>query len=87
LYIKGHLDGKPVGRMMVDGGASVNIILLSLFEKMGHKECDLKQTNMSLSGFSVELAKAKEIITTTKTLCSIGCKVIFRIGQPSRYYS
>jgi hypothetical protein len=37
LYIKGHLDGKPVGRMMVDGGASVNIILLSLFEKMGTK--------------------------------------------------
>jgi hypothetical protein len=25
--------------------------------------------------------------TTTKILCSIGCKVIFRIGQPSRYYS
>jgi hypothetical protein len=25
--------------------------------------------------------------TTTKMLYSIGCKVIFRIGQPSRYYS
>jgi hypothetical protein len=25
--------------------------------------------------------------TTTKTLYSIGCKVIFRIGQPSQYYS
>jgi hypothetical protein len=25
--------------------------------------------------------------TTIKTLCSIGCKVIFYIGQPSRYYS
>jgi hypothetical protein len=25
--------------------------------------------------------------TTTKTFCSIGCKVIFRIGQSSRYYS
>jgi hypothetical protein len=25
--------------------------------------------------------------TTIKTLYSIGCKVIFRIGQSSRYYS
>jgi hypothetical protein len=25
--------------------------------------------------------------TTTKTLCSIGYKIIFRIGQPNRYYS
>jgi hypothetical protein len=26
-------------------------------------------------------------VTTIKTLCSIGCKVIFCIGQPNRYYS
>jgi hypothetical protein len=26
LYIKGHLDGKPMGRMMVDGRASVTTI-------------------------------------------------------------
>jgi hypothetical protein len=51
LYIKGHLDGWPVGRMMVDGGASINIMPLSMFEKLGHKECELKQTNMSLCGF------------------------------------
>jgi hypothetical protein len=59
LYIKVHLDGKPVGHMMVDGGASVNIVLLTLLEKLGHKDCDLKQTNMSLSRFSGELGEAK----------------------------
>ena len=26
LFIKGHIDGKPIGRMLVDGGAGVNII-------------------------------------------------------------
>jgi hypothetical protein len=26
LYIKGHIDGVPMGRMMVDGSASVNIM-------------------------------------------------------------
>jgi hypothetical protein len=35
LYIKGHIDETPVGRMMIDGGASVNIMPLTLFEKLG----------------------------------------------------
>jgi hypothetical protein len=34
LYIKGHINGTLVGHMMVDGGASVNIMPLTLFEKL-----------------------------------------------------
>jgi hypothetical protein len=34
LYIKGHVDGKPMGHMMVDGGATVNIMPLVTFEKL-----------------------------------------------------
>jgi hypothetical protein len=30
LFIKGHIDGKPLGRMMVDGGESVNIMTLHI---------------------------------------------------------
>jgi hypothetical protein len=45
LYIRGHMDGIPVGRIMVDGGARVNIMPMSLFEKLGHQEKDLKKTN------------------------------------------
>jgi hypothetical protein len=70
LYIKGHLDAKPVGRMMVDGGASVNIMLLALLERLGHSERDLKQTNMSLSGFSGEHAEAKGIVSKELTVGS-----------------
>jgi hypothetical protein len=54
LFIKGHLDGKPIGRMMVDEGASVKIMPLTVFRKLGHNEKDLKQTNSRLSGFSGE---------------------------------
>jgi hypothetical protein len=42
LYIRWHRDGVLVGRMMVDGGASVNIMPLTLFERLGHMEGDLK---------------------------------------------
>jgi hypothetical protein len=44
LYVRDHLDGRPVGLMLVDGGASVNIMLLAMFQKFG-------QTNLSLTGF------------------------------------
>jgi hypothetical protein len=70
LYIKGHLDGTPVGKMMVDGGASVNIMLVTLFEILGHTEEDLKHTNMSLRGFAVEPAEAKGIISKELTVGS-----------------
>jgi hypothetical protein len=63
LYIKGHLDGKPVGRMMVDEGASINIMPLVLFEILGHNECNLKQINMSLSRFYGEPDEAKGILS------------------------
>jgi hypothetical protein len=36
LFIKGHLDGKPVGQMMVDRGAIVNIMPWEVFERLGH---------------------------------------------------
>jgi hypothetical protein len=62
LFIQGQLDGTPVGHMLVDGGASINILPLSLFKKLGHVEGDLKSTNLSLSGFAGDPAEAKRII-------------------------
>ena len=35
LYIKGHVNGKPISRMLVDGGAIVNLMPYSLFKKLG----------------------------------------------------
>jgi hypothetical protein len=60
LFIRGHLDGMPVGHMLMDGGASVNILSLSLFMKLDHIEGGLKCINLSLSGFEVILRRPKE---------------------------
>jgi hypothetical protein len=65
FYIKGHLDDKLMGRMMVDGGTSVNIMPLSVFKKLGHVKGDLKQTNLSLSGFSGKPAEVQGIVVTS----------------------
>jgi hypothetical protein len=36
LYIKEHMDGTPVDHMLVDGGACINIMPYTIFEKLGH---------------------------------------------------
>jgi hypothetical protein len=60
LFIQGHLDRTPIGHMLVDGGASVNILSLSLFEKLSHVEGDFKHINLSLSSFAGDPTEAKE---------------------------
>jgi hypothetical protein len=62
LFIRGHLDGTLIGHMLVDGSASINILPLLLFKKLGHVEGDLKRTNLSLSGFAGDPMEAKGII-------------------------
>jgi hypothetical protein len=51
LYMKGHINGKPISQMLVDGGAIVNLMLYSLFKKLGGSDEELIKTNMTVSGF------------------------------------
>jgi hypothetical protein len=51
LYIKGHINGSPVARMLVDGGAVINLMPYSVFKKLGLRDEDLKKTNMVLTDF------------------------------------
>jgi hypothetical protein len=62
LYVKGHLYGKPLNRMLVDGGTCMNILQYSVFEKLGHQMDELLMTNMTLNRFSGEASDAKGII-------------------------
>jgi hypothetical protein len=68
LYLKGHIDGKPVSRMLVDGGAAVNLMPYSLFNKLGHGDDELKKTNMILNGFNGEPTEAKGIFSVELTV-------------------
>jgi hypothetical protein len=62
LFIRGHMDGMPIKHMLIDGGASINILPLSLCKKLSHVEGDMKHTNLSLRGFAGEPTEAKGII-------------------------
>nr|AAQ56356.1 putative polyprotein [Oryza sativa Japonica Group] len=68
LYLKCHIDGKPVSRMLLDGGAAVNLMPYSLFKKLGRGDDELKKTNMILNGFNGEPTEAKGIFSEELTV-------------------
>jgi hypothetical protein len=87
LFIWGHLDRTPVGHMLVDGGASVNILPLLLFKKLGHIEGDLKLTNFSLSGFAGDPTEAKGIICKELTIGSKTLLMVFFVVDVKGRYN
>jgi hypothetical protein len=68
LFIRGHLDRTPIRHKLIDRGASVNILPLSLFKKLSRIEGDLKHTNLSVKGFAGDPTEAKGIICKEVTV-------------------
>jgi hypothetical protein len=71
LYMKGHINGKHISRMLVDGGAIVNLMSYSVFKKLGGSDEELIKTNMTISGVGGgELMGAKGVISMELTIGS-----------------
>jgi hypothetical protein len=49
LYVRGHIDGKLISRMLIDGGAVINLMLYFVFKKLGRKDDELVKTNLMLN--------------------------------------
>jgi hypothetical protein len=50
LYIRGHIDGKLVSRMLIDSGTAINLMPYSIFNKLGREDDELVKTNLMLNG-------------------------------------
>lgn len=51
LYIKAHISGKPVSRVLVDNGAAVNILPLRMVRRLSKSEQDLIPSEVSVTSF------------------------------------
>ena len=59
LYVKGFVDGKPMSKMLVDGGASINLMPYTTFRKLGKGLGDLIETDMMLKDFGGNASKTR----------------------------
>lgn len=76
LYVKGHVDGRPMSKMLVDGGVAVNIMPYATYRKLGKTPKDLIKTNIVLKYFEGKRSEAKgvlniELMIGSKTLLTI----------------
>jgi hypothetical protein len=59
LYLNDFVDGKPMSQMLVDGGASVNLMTYTTFCKLGKGPEDLIETDMMLKDFGGNASKTR----------------------------
>jgi hypothetical protein len=52
LYLRGYINGEPLTKMFVDGGAAVNVMPYTMFRKLGMGPEDLAPTSIILNEFS-----------------------------------
>jgi hypothetical protein len=50
LYIRSHINGRLISRMLVSGSAIVNLMLYSVFKKIKREDEELVKTNLTLKG-------------------------------------
>jgi hypothetical protein len=50
LFMCGHINGIPISRMFIDGGAAINLMLHFLYLMLGKLDDELIRTNMTLNG-------------------------------------
>ena len=86
LYIKAHVDGRPVNRVLVDNGAAVNILPTSMLRKLLKTENDLIVTDVSVSGFASGATKTKGVIPIeVKVGSKIATVAFFVVNTDSTY--
>jgi hypothetical protein len=88
LYMKGHINGKPISRMLVDGGAIVILMPYSLFKKLGGSDEELIKTNMTVSGVGGgEPMGAKGVISMDLTIGSKTLATAFFVAETQGNFS
>jgi hypothetical protein len=87
LYIQGHIDGKPISRMLIDGGAAVNLMPYSMFKKLGQENDELMKTNLMLNGMGGNPMEARGIISMELTVGSKSLTTAFFIVKVQGNYS
>jgi hypothetical protein len=78
LFVRGHIDGIPIAKMLVDGGAAVNLIPYD----------ELVKTNMTLSGVGTDSSiKAREVTSVELTIGTKTLAAAFFVADVEGNYS
>jgi hypothetical protein len=87
LHIWGHIDRKPISRMLIDGGVAINLIPYSIFKKLGREDDELVKTNLTLNGMGGNRMEARAVVSMELTIGSTSVATAFFIVEVQGNYS
>jgi len=70
LFVKGRVDGQPMTKILIDGGAAINIMPYTVYRKLGKGDQDLTKTDMMLKDFDGNVSPVKVAICVELTIGS-----------------
>jgi len=73
LFVKGRVDGQPMTKILIDGGAAINIMPYVVYWKLGKGDQDLTKTDMMLKDFEGNVSPVKGAICVELTIGSKPC--------------
>ena len=80
--MKGHINGRPILWMLVDGGAIVNLMPYPLLKKLGGSDEELIKTDMTVSGVTgSEPLGAKGVVSMELTIGSKTLPTAFFVAE------
>ena len=68
LFVKGRVDGQPITKILIDGGAVINIMPYAVYRKLGKGDQDLTKIDMMLKDFEGNVSPVKGAICIELTI-------------------
>jgi hypothetical protein len=87
LYIRCHIDGRSISRMLVDGGAAIDLMSYSMFKKLGIEDDELVKTNLTLNDVGWGAMEARGVISMELTMGSKSLATVFFFVEVQGIYS
>ena len=87
LYLKGFVNRMLMGKMMVDGGAAVNIMPITTARKLGKTDDDLIDTNMILRDYGGRIVAAKGVLNVELTIGNKTLPITFFVIEGQGTYN
>ena len=56
LYVRAHFNGKPMSKVLIDNGPTINVMPLRMLRALGRGICDLIEIEVSASAFIGEIS-------------------------------
>jgi hypothetical protein len=87
LYVHGHINRKPISRMLINGDTTINLMMYSVFKKLGGKDDKLMKTNLMLNGMGGNSMEAWGVVSMELTVGSKSFATSFFVVEVQGNYS